>query len=404
MTRQGAGLVLGATFSVQTLVSMAALVLPAIAPIAGARLGVDPVLIGLQVSLLYCAAMIAVLMSSTVVRRHGACRTSQAALLFVVAGCAAASIPSVWSVAFGSLLMGLAYGLPNPAAAHLLTRFTDVRRRNLIFSFKQAGVPAGGVLAGLIAPPLAEAVTWQAPLLLTAGLALCLAIGLQAVQPHWDDDRAGTGRTYALPLLALRNFLRDKALRSIALSGLLLAGLQLCFVAFMVVALVGELGVSVIAAGIMLAVLQAVSVLGRVGWGWIADRVGDGLAVLVFISAFLAVSFLVASTFDATTSFAIVLATFILISCTAVGWNGIYMAALAHASGPLRAGEVTGIAMFFTFLGVVLGPSAFSLTLPSFGGVLPAYLTLAMASLAACALLIVARRAFGARDVSAHQE
>lgn len=404
MIRTRAGLVVGVTFLVQTLVSMAALVLPAIATIVGARLGIDPLLIGFQVGLLYSAAMVSVLMSSAVVQRYGACRTSQAALLFVVAGCVAASIPLLWTVAAGSLLLGLAYGLPSPAAAHLLARFTDVRRRNLIFSFKQAGVPAGGVLAGLIAPPLAEAIAWQAPLLLTAALALCLATALQAVRGSWDDDRTDTGPAYTLPGRSLADFLRDRALRCVALSGLLLAGVQLCFIAFMVVALVGELGLSVIVAGVMLAVLQAVSVVGRVGWGWIADRIGDGLGVLVLIGAILAVSFLVASRFNAATPLAIVLPAFLVISVTAVGWNGVYVAELAHASGARRAGEITGIAMFFTYLGVVVGPTAFTLVLQVFGGVLPAYLVLAAASLGACVLLFEARRAFGTSGASLEKE
>jgi MFS family permease len=391
MTRVPGLAVIFATFGVQTLASMAALVLPAIATTAGAALGLDPVLIGIQVSILYATAMLAALTSSAVIRRFGACRTSQVALFLVVAGCCAASLPSIWAVGAGSLLLGLAYGLPNPAASHLLQRFTDVRRRNLIYSFKQAGVPAGGVLAGLLAPTLASTFFWQAPLLLAAVLALGLAALLQPARASWDDDRDASRAAFRLPLNGLTSLLRNASLRFMALTGLLLAAVQLCLVAFLVVALVEELGYGAIAAGAMLAFLQAVSVCGRIGWGWIADRIGDGLAVLIFLCLVLAGSFFAASTFSLTTPSALVIALFIVISSTAVGWNGIFLAEIAQASGPGRVGEITGSAMFFTYLGVVVGPAAFTLIQPVFGGILPAYVVLALASLAACAMLVAAR-------------
>ena len=383
--------VVAATFGVQTLTSMAALVLPAIATTAGAELGLDPVLIGVQVSILYAAAMLAALTSSTIIRRHGGCRTSQLALFLTIAGCCAASLPSIWAVAGGSLLLGIAYGLPNPAASHLLQRFTDVRRRNLIFSVKQAGVPAGGVLAGLLAPVLASTFFWQAPLLLAAFLALCLSALLQLARERWDDDRDASGAALLLPLHGLTSIARNASLRFMALTGLLLAAVQLCLVAFLVVAMVDELGYGAIAAGAMLAFLQAVSVCGRIGWGWIADRIGDGLAVLIFLCLVLAGSFFVASNFGLTTPSALVIPLFIIISSTAVGWNGIFLAEIAQVSGPERVGEITGGAMFFTYLGVVIGPAAFTMIQPIFGGILQAYLTLAVASLAACALLVAAR-------------
>jgi len=391
MTRIPGLAVIFATFGVQTLASMAALVLPAIATTAGAALGLDPVLIGIQVSILYTTAMLAALTSSAVVRLFGACRTSQVALLLVAAGCCAASLPSVWAVAAGSLLLGLAYGLPNPAASHLLQRFTDVRRRNLIYSFKQAGVPAGGVLAGLLAPTLASTFFWQAPLLLAAVLALCLAALLQLARVSWDDDRNASGAGFRLPLNGLTSLVRNASLRFMALTGLLLAAVQLCLVAFLVVALVEELGYGAIAAGAMLAFLQAVSVCGRIGWGWIADRIGDGLGVLIFLCLVLVGSFFAASTFGLTTPSALVIPLFIVISSTAVGWNGIFLAEIAQASGPARVGEITGSAMFFTYFGVVIGPAAFTVIQPVFGGILPAYVVLALASLVACALLVAAR-------------
>ena len=48
--------------------------------------------------------------------------------------------------------MGFGYGMTNPSGAELLMRITPKRRRNIVYSIKQTGIPLGGMLAGAIAP------------------------------------------------------------------------------------------------------------------------------------------------------------------------------------------------------------------------------------------------------------
>jgi hypothetical protein len=89
-------------------------------------------------------------------------------------------LPHAVTAVLGVLLIGLGYG-PSPAAgSEVLQRYSPPDRRSLIFSVKQAGVPAGGVLAGLVLPP--AILTFG----VTGAVACCLIVSLAAmalVQP-----------------------------------------------------------------------------------------------------------------------------------------------------------------------------------------------------------------------------
>ena len=114
-----AGLVL-ATTTVQTLVTMSAVVPSAIAPDLARALGLQTSFIGYQIAVVYGAAMATSVIGGGVVRRLGACRVSQSALGLCTAGLLLAAAGSVVLLFAGSFLIGLGYGLTNPASSHIL--------------------------------------------------------------------------------------------------------------------------------------------------------------------------------------------------------------------------------------------------------------------------------------------
>jgi hypothetical protein len=63
---------------------------------------------------------------------------------------------------------------------------------------------------------------------------------------------------------------------------------------------------------------------------------------------------------------------------TAVGWNGVYLATVARLVPQPQAGMATAGTLFFTFLGVVIGPSAFGSLAGALGGLATAFALLAL--------------------------
>ncbi|EWY39095.1 hypothetical protein N825_08815 [Skermanella stibiiresistens SB22] len=352
--------VLATVTLVQALGTMGMLSFSVIAPSAARSLGVGAELVGFQISLAYVAATLCSAPSGTVVRRWGAVRVSQAALLFCGAGTAVAATGHLALAAVGSILIGVGYGLTNPSASHLLFRFTPPHRRNLVFSIKQTGVPLGGIAAGLLLPRVTEASGWPVALLTVSVAAVALAVALSLVRPRWDADRQPGLELRADMTEGPRMVWREKPLRFLSVTAFCFSGLQLCLVTFLVTLLVTELGYSLIFAGTVAAVAQAAGAVGRIVWGWIADRLNNALAVLIMVAITSGLACGFTAVVDPSWPIPLVLVLFVGFGLSAIGWNGVFLAEVARLAPLGTVGTATGGALAFTFAGVALGPTVFA--------------------------------------------
>jgi len=160
---------------------------------------------------------------------------------------------------------------------------------------------------------------------------------------------------------------RLPVLRWLGVSAFCLAFIQLCLSTFTVVMLVGEGGYTLVQAGLMLSVAQVAGVLGRIAWGWFADRSGDCMASLQYLTlASIACSGII---MFLTPGWPVLLTAllFAVFGATAIGWNGLYTAEVARRSPEGQVSLVTGGAMVWNFAGILSGPTAFTLAYKSIG-------------------------------------
>ncbi len=343
---------------VQTLASMSAILPSAIAPELAEALGVPGALIGFQVSCIYIGAMATSLVGGVLVRRFGALRCFQIALLLVAIGGAVSAIPLLLAVGVGGGIVGLGYGLTNPPSSHLLMKVTTPNNRNLVFSIKQTGVPLGGVVAGLIGPSVALQFGWQMVLVSGALVSLTLMIFISIFRPYWDTDRDSKAVLRVNPLKDIGIIWKYKGLRWVSLSAFSFAAMQVGLSTFAVIMLVGDLNFSLIEAGVILAVMQAAGVTGRVLWGWVADRSGNPSGVLAAITVITVICALAMVFLDMDTPDALVYVLLVTMGMTAIGWNGVFLAEIAHLAPMGLISSATGGAMVITYAGVMIGPAA----------------------------------------------
>ena len=385
--------VLAVTTATQALTTLAALAMTAVAPKAALDLGVSPALVGYQIGVVYFAAMAISPVGGGLVRRLGATRTSQLALWLTAAGCLVSALGTLPALAAGALMTGLGYGVTNPAASHLLSRLPPTQHMNLVFSIKQCGVPIGGVLAGLMMPPLTLAHGWQLALVVSALFMLFLSAFLQKPRSAWDGDRVPGTAVLASPLESVRLVWANGILRWLALSSLLYSAVQLCLTSFLVTYLVREVALELVLAGTILAAVNAAGAAGRLAWGWLADRLRSGTAALI-LNGILGVAGALATASIAAgwPVWAIVAAT-ALFGFSAVGWNGVFMAVIVRQSRPEAVALATGGSLTVTYVGITIGPAAFAL-LHDAGGVSysEGYALLGAVLLAGIICLALARR------------
>ncbi|QOR37935.1 MFS transporter [Billgrantia diversa] len=380
-SRWEAWIVVATTTWVQALTSAAMLLVPVLAPQIAADFGIPTGLVGMQVSLLYGIAMLVSLQAGSLARRLGACRSSQVAMALVMLGCAMAGGGTPAALLLTTLLLGVAYGLTNPAAAQLLARYTPLRHRNLLYSIKQSGVPLGGVLSGSLAPSLAHAWSWHAAFLVLSLAALVTGLALQLRRRDWDRDRAPT--TLLRGSGSLTVLYRRPQILWLGMAGFCLAAAQLSLLSFTVAFMVEELLITLVTAGVIMSVVHASGVFGRVGWGMLADRLGRSVPVLCGLAVAMLVLFVAVSLLGPDTPVWLVIALLSAAGGTAIGWNGVYLSEVARRSPKAEVSEATAAVLVLTYMGVLTGPALFSVIVSLGGSYSAGFLLPMLASLLA---------------------
>lgn len=377
------------TLAIQAMVAMALLTIPAMAPRVAQAVGVSATYIGLYIAIAYAGAMAASLAAGAAVARFGAIRVSQFGLLLCAAGLLLSALPSVPAIAVGALLVGLGYGPITPASSHLLARTTPAHRMSLVFSVKQTGVPLGGALAGAVVPGLQGVAGWQGALLAVAFACLACAGVAQVLRRAFDADR-DPSRSLGLGnvLAPVRMVLSHAALRMLAACSFVFSIVQLSMTTYLVTYLTEDLAYGLVAAGFVLAVSQVGAVVGRIGWGYAADRWFGARRMLALLALLMIVSSLATASLHAQWPPLLTLVVLTVFGASAVGWNGVYLAEVARRAPEGMAGVATGGTLAFTFLGVVIGPVLFGAVSGAFGSYRAGFVALAV-PLAACALALM---------------
>ena len=377
------------TTAIQAMVSMALLTLPAMAPAVARALAVPSTLVGAYVALCYFAAMLSSLVGGTLVRRLGAIRVSQLGLGLCAVGLALCALPWLPAVALGALCIGAGYGPITPASSHLLALTTPAHRMSLVFSIKQTGVPAGGMLAGALVPGLSLWLGWQGTLLAVAGMcALCAALA-QPLRAALDADRQ-PAQPLALQALfkPIGMVLGQPSLRALAACSFLFSAVQVSTTAYMVTYLNESLGMTLLAAGAALSVSQLAGVVGRIAWGAVADRGLGPRNTLMLLATLMMAGSVLTALLQPQWPTLLIWAIVALLGASAIGWNGVYLATVARQAPPGQAGVATGGTLLFTFLGVVCGSPAFGALAGASGSYRIAFAALALPAALALGLLV----------------
>jgi sugar phosphate permease len=334
---------------------------PAIAPVLLRQMGIDSAGIGAYIALAYIVAAISSVYAAAFIQRWGSIRTSQAALGCCAIGLLLIASQDPFLAAAGAIALGMGYGPITPASSEILARTTPADRYALVFSLKQTGVPLGGAVAGLAAAPLAAHLGTSSSLVFMAILCVLAAMLGQSLRRQLDDNRDPTAPwpTRAGFMMPIHMVLSHAGLRVLALCSLVFSAVQMCLSSYLVTYLNASLRWTLVAAGAGLAVAQSGGVVGRILWGAVADMTGKTMATLRALGAAMAASSILMVMLRPSTSPALVLTLVCVFGCTAIGWNGVYLAAVARQAPRGTAGTATAGCLFFTYIGVVVSAPLF---------------------------------------------
>jgi MFS family permease len=359
---------LAAMMLVQAMTMLAVVTVPVLAPVLSADLGIDSSLVGLYQSTVFAGAAVLTVFSGSLVRRHGGVRVNQLSLVIAVNALLLSLDGRPTTLLACALGVGMGYGLATPGASHVLARVSPIARRGLVFSLKQSAVPVGGLIAGLLIPPVAENLGWRAAV---ATVAVIIGVAMICVQPlraRLDNDRDPHYKvTVGAPWQSVLLVMRTPALRPIAVVAFTFGAMQLCLFAFLVTFLVEQVSLTLVVAGSVFSLMQGAGVVARIVWGWVSDRFATSRTLLALIGVGIIASTTVANQMAPGWPLLSVMIVAAVLGATAVGWNGIYLAEVARVVPQYEVGAATGGVLMFTFLGIVAGPSSFGLMVQQTG-------------------------------------
>jgi MFS family permease len=340
---------------------MTTLVLPAVAPVVAREYGFDPSLIGYQISMVSFGMMVTLTLLGNTTRRYGAARTNQLGHTLIAIGMLVLLVP--WSVflILGSLVIGLGYGMITPSASHLLMRYTAPERRSTVFSIHQTGIPAGGMLAALIAPAITVYAGWRWAVIVSVILIISVVALMQRGRKDWDDDRDRSAPVItANPLAGAIAIWNHPQLRYATIAGSCFSWIQFCIATFTVVACVTTLDMSLVLAGTVLTVVQAASAGGRVLIGWIVDRVQNTAQVLAWNAAVVMLAALVTLSFSPALPLPAVYVLFAVLGAASGCWPGALLAEVGRLAPPGQVSLAISGSLVITNVGKFIGPIIFA--------------------------------------------
>ncbi|WP_439498304.1 MFS transporter [Bosea sp. (in: a-proteobacteria)] len=343
---------------------------PTLAPALAAERGWSDAVVGYLASMNTLGSILFLALGAPFLRRLGSVRALQAGLLLGVFGVTLLLPPFSATAAMASLLIGLGYGPSSPAGNDVLHRTAPPQRRAMIFSIKQAGVPMGGIIAGLVLPPIAAAFGWRISLLVPGLFVLAIILAVQPMRAGLD---AGRKRDEALTLRALFSpanivsslsaVMASASLIRLAAAGACLAVGQGIWFAYLMTFAVSVLSYDLKAAGVAFAIMQATSVIGRIFLGWLADRYGSPRRLLGLIGLASGLTSLVMAFVGPSWAFPAFCALTAVAGISVSSWNGVHLSEIARACPSHLVREASAGATLIIFLGYVVAPAMFALLL-----------------------------------------
>jgi MFS family permease len=274
--------------------------------------------------------------------------------------------PSLSLALLASVVIGISNGTANPAGSEVLQRFTPKAHRNVVFSIKQAGVPMGGVIAGLAVAPVVEVTGWRLALVGVAAACFVVTALTLPFRARIDAPRDSAMATALISfrlsalMVGLRALSRAQGLWRVSWVGGLLAFPQAVWVTFAATYLVVALDRSLSLAGLVFATMQATSVIGRVVVGWFADRVASATTTLALASVASAVSTILFGLASADWPVWALLLLAAVGGISVSGWNGVQIAEVARRSPHGMVAETAAGSVILVYASNMLGPICFA--------------------------------------------
>ncbi|AJH73266.1 sugar (and other) transporter family protein [Bacillus cereus ATCC 4342] len=263
---------------------------------------------------------------------------------------------------FVLLLMGMFYSVSQPGGSKVILKWFPKENRGLAMGIRQAGIPIGGALAGVLIPFLT--IQYNMTYAINSIACICIIGGLLFFvfykEPYVQAE-VRKEHTKVSFWTQLKVVICKKELYPIYMAGICMISLQMVLVGHFMKFLVREQSITSIVAGTVFSIMFFSGMIGRVVLATISDVFYKGnrrIPLFITVCASIGLVLLLVISIHTITS-GVLYGVSALLGFFSIGWFSLFIAEVAELASEESVGITVGLALTLNQIVIIIAPVLF---------------------------------------------
>lgn len=263
---------------------------------------------------------------------------------------------------FVLLLIGMFYSVSQPGGNKVILKWFRKENRGLAMGIRQAGIPIGGALAGVLIPFLT--VQYNMTYAINSIACICIMGGVLFFvfykEPYVQEE-ARKGHNNISFWMELKVVICKKELYPIYITGICMISLQMVLVGHFMKFLAGEQSITSIVAGTVFSVMFFSGMIGRIALAAISDVLYKGnRRIPLFIAVCASIGMILLLVMNIHTIMSGVLySVSALLGFFSIGWFSLFIAEVAELASEESVGITVSVALTLNKIAIIVAPVLF---------------------------------------------
>ncbi|PNU15406.1 MFS transporter [Bacillus cereus] len=263
---------------------------------------------------------------------------------------------------FVLLLIGMFYSVSQPGGSKVILKWFRKENRGLAMGIRQAGIPIGGALAGVLIPFLT--VQYNMTYAINSIACICIIGGLlffMFYKEPYVQEEARKGHIKISFLMELKVVICKKELYPIYITGICMISLQMVLVGHFMKFLAGEQSITSIVAGTVFSVMFFSGMIGRIALATISDVLYKGnrrIPLFIAVCASIGLILLLVMNIHTITS-GILYSVSALLGFFSIGWFSLFIAEVAELASEESVGITVSVALTLNQIAIIIASVLF---------------------------------------------
>ncbi|WP_242261550.1 MFS transporter [Bacillus cereus group sp. BfR-BA-01453] len=263
---------------------------------------------------------------------------------------------------FVLLLIGMFYSVSQPGGSKVILKWFRKENRGLAMGIRQAGIPIGGALAGVLIPFLT--IQYNMTYAINSIACICIIGGLlffMFYKEPYVEEEARKGHIKISFWMELKVVICKKELSPIYITGICMISLQMVLVGHFMKFLAGEQSITSIVAGTVFSVMFFSGMIGRIALATISDVLYKGnRRILLFIAVCASIGLILLLVMNIhTITSGILYSVSALLGFFSIGWFSLFIAEVAELASEEFVGITVSVALTINQIAIIIAPVLF---------------------------------------------